>query len=393
MAGRQGLVVWGAMSALLVGCSGQDPRLGSRTETPTAPATASPAPPAPASGSAPPRTPNDGSAPREVVSGLSVPWGMDLLPDGTGVVVERDSGAILLLPPPDAGLVRTAHRVGTVAVDPGSESGLLGLAVSPRFGTDHRLFVYASTSEDNRVLRLELSGTGPSSWSLSEPTPILTGIPTAEFHSGGRLAFGPLDGHLYISTGDTRDAELAQDRDSLAGKILRITTDGDPAPGNPFGTAVWSWGHRNVQGLAFDAEGQLWASEFGESRWDELNRIVPGGNYGWPYREGRERELKNGTVLLDFIEPQVVWPTDDASPSGLTFWKGSLWMASLRGERLWEIPLSDGKVGTPVAHLVGDVGRLRSVLVAPGNHLWVSTSNTDGRGDPGPEDDRILQVD
>ncbi|TNM42891.1 PQQ-dependent sugar dehydrogenase, partial [Nocardioides albidus] len=220
--------------------------------------------------------------------------------------------------------------------------------------------------------------------------PILTGIPNGRIHDGGRLAFGP-DGYLYVSTGETGDDELARDRASTAGKILRITAGGQAAPDNPFGTTVWSWGHRNVQGLAFDDQGLLWASEFGDSRADELNRIVPGEDYGWPVVEGTGGPAR-------YTQPQLTWSTDEASPSGLAYAGGYLWMAALNGERLWRIKVADGQASDPSAYFAPEkgtpstYGRLRTVARAPDGRLWVTTSNQDGRGTPAADDDRILLI-
>ncbi|MCG8153946.1 PQQ-dependent sugar dehydrogenase, partial [Pimelobacter simplex] len=218
---------------------------------------------------------------------------------------------------------------------------------------------------------------------------VLTGIPTGTRHDGGRLAFGT-DGYLYVSTGETGDAQLARDKKSLAGKILRITPDGEPAPDNPFGDAVWSWGHRNVEGLAFDDQGSLWASEFGDQTSDELNRILPGEDYGWPLAEGDAGPDR-------FTRPALTWPTDEASPSGLAFSGGYLWMAALRGERLWRVKVAGGEASDPTAYFTGQgeqtsYGRLRTVARAPDGRLWLTTSNRDGRGDPGADDDRILLI-
>lgn len=329
-----------------------------------------------------------------MATGLEAPWGIAFLPDGSALITERDTAQVLHRTP--AGRVQV---LGTLDVQTGSEGGLLGLAVSPEFATDRTVYFYLSTAEDNRVVSATIKSPdkdplGPDA--LSTTTPILTGIPTAHIHDGGRLLFGP-DGYLYVSTGDAGQSALAQDRDSLAGKILRITATGAPAPGNPWGTPVYSWGHRNVQGLAFDQDANLWASEFGDQRWDELNRIVAGGNYGWPYREGEVAGDDLPSTLPpatppDLREPVAVWSTDEASPSGLAYQQGSLWMAGLRGNRLWQIPVADGHAGEPRAHLVGAYGRLRTVVVAPDNTLWVSTSNRDGRGDPRLSDDQILQL-
>ncbi len=192
---------------------------------------------------------------------------------------------------------------------------------------------------------------------------------------------------LYAGTGETGDTGLAQDKASPAGKILRMTPDGEPVHGNPEGDSlVYSYGHRNVQGLAWDSGKRLWASEFGQNTWDELNLIEPGKNYGWPDVEGKEG-------ASGFVDPVAQWKTSEASPSGIAYAEGSIWMAGLRGERLWRIPLSgkaDEPLARPQAFLEGKYGRLRTVLAAGGDKLWLVTSNTDGRGTAKPGDDRIL---
>jgi glucose/arabinose dehydrogenase len=309
-----------------------------------------------------------------VVSGLEAPWGLDFLPDGTAVVTERDSRRVLVI---EDG---KAREIGTVTqASPGEEAGLLGIAVSPDFEQDKTLFLYLTTQEDNRIVRTTYDGKR-----LGELDPIVTGIPRGLIHDGGRLAFGP-DGLLIASTGDSGDQGTAQDEDSLGGKILRMTPEGKAAPGNPNNDLVLSLGHRNVQGLAFDSTGQLWASEFGSQEFDELNRIEAGRNYGWPQFEG-----EGGTEQM--TDPQVVWSTDEASPSGLAYAEGHLWMASLRGERLWRVDVADGNASAPKDFFVGDYGRLRTVALAPNGKLWLTTSNRDGRGDPAEGDDRILEV-
>lgn len=328
-----------------------------------------------------------------VASGLATPWGVDFLPDGRGVVTERDSGRVLVVTPPEvAGQGKATKREGEVVevgrvpeTAPGGEAGLLGVAVSPSFAADGLVYLYVCTDDDNRVVRAKLDGD-----ELGATEPVLTGIPNGRIHDGGRLAFGP-DGFLYVATGETGDDQLARDKESMAGKILRITADGQPAPGNPFGTAVWSWGHRNVQGLAFDDQGLLWASEFGDSKADELNRIVPGEDYGWPVVEGTGGPAK-------YTEPQLTWSTEEASPSGLAYAGGYLWMAALNGERLWRIKVADGQVSDPTAYFAGEdggpgaYGRLRTVVRAPDGRLWLTTSNEDGRGNPAADDDRILLI-
>ncbi|WP_425471166.1 PQQ-dependent sugar dehydrogenase [Xylanimonas allomyrinae] len=238
---------------------------------------------------------------------------------------------------------------------------------------------------------------------------MLGGIAKAANHDGGRLAFGP-DGYLYVTTGDAGDRPSAQDRASLNGKILRVTRDGTPAPGNPFdGSPVWSLGHRNVQGLGWDSSGRMFASEFGQDTWDELNEIVRGGNYGWPEVEGAGQGTPDavpggGPVVVDgFVQPLVVWPTSDASPSGLAVTDEAVYLAALRGQRLWRVPWAPPSasvaataggprtLGEPQALLTGE-GRLRAVVADRDGSLWVLTNNTDGRGTPGPDDDRLLHV-
>jgi glucose/arabinose dehydrogenase len=312
-----------------------------------------------------------------VAADLEVPWGMGFLPDGSALITQRNRGVVSRLTPD--GRVVDLYTFDEVATDT-SEGGLLGLAVSPDFATDQSFFVYLTTLEDNRVVSLRLDG-----GQVSDVRPILTGIPRGSIHDGGQLRFGP-DGFLYVSTGETGDADLAQDAGSLGGKILRITPDGDPAPGNPEAASpVWTLGHRNVQGLAFDDRGRLWATEFGSNTWDELNLIEAGNNYGWPAAEG-------DADLAGYVDPRVQWRPDDASPSSVAYADGSLWVASLAGARLWEVPLQDGGTGQPTSYFVGDYGRLRAVAAAPDGSLWLTTSNRDGRGDPAAEDDRILRV-
>jgi len=314
--------------------------------------------------------------PSVLVRNLAVPWAIAFLPGGDALVTERDSARLLRVTP-----VGGVTTVGTVpGVDPYGEGGLLGVAVSPSFGRDRLVYLYTSTATDNRIVRFRYSGGG-----IGPLDAVVTGIPRAAIHNGGRLAFGP-DGMLWATTGEHGDPGLAQDRDSLAGKILRMTPDGRPAPGNPFGTLVWTYGHRNVEGIAWDGAGRTYATEFGQDRFDEINRIERGRNYGWPAVEGAGGGGR-------YTDPEVTWPTDQASPSGAAIAAGSLWAAALRGERLWQIPLSSsGETGAPVAHFTGAYGRLRAIVRAPGGSLWCTTSNRDGRGSQRPGDDKILVI-
>lgn len=310
------------------------------------------------------------SAVRTVATGLCAPWAVAFLPDGTALVTERDTARLLSVTPD--GQVAQVQRL--TAVRPRGESGLLGIAVSPNYATDRWVYVYYTTESDNRIARLHLG---------EEPQPILTGIPAGDFHSGGRIAFGP-DGMLYAGTGETWvTREIAQDRGSLGGKILRITPEGRPAPGNPFpGSPVYSLGHRNVQGLAWDARGRLYASEIGQDQKDELNLIEPGGNYGWPVVEGVGNDPR-------FVDPIATWAPAEATPSGIAIVGERIYLACLRGQRLYRVGL-DGRGARSL--LVGDYGRLRAVAAAPDGSIWALTSNRDNRGSPAADDDRILRL-
>ncbi|MGW6131976.1 PQQ-dependent sugar dehydrogenase [Cellulomonas sp. NPDC055163] len=331
----------------------------------------------------------------EVATGLDVPWGLDFLPDGRALVTLRDAGRLVVVDP--AGEVTDVVGPGADAIaaatDAQGEGGLLGVAVlpvegapggsaaAPDPGAGATVAVYLTSRRDNRVLTAELDGT-----TLGEVTEVLTGIPKGQNHNGGRLEVGP-DGFLYVTTGDTYDTSLAQDRDSLGGKVLRVTAEGEPAPGNPFpGSPVWTLGHRNVQGVAWAADGRMFASEFGQETWDELNVLTPGSSYGWPVVEGAVGEDEG------FVAPVATWATSDASPSGLAVTGEGVYLAGLRGERLWRVPLRSDGVGEPQALLDGEHGRLRAVEVAPDGSLWVVTGNTDGRGRVRDGDDRILRV-
>ena len=307
-----------------------------------------------------------------IAENLQAPWAVAFY-DETPIVSERDTSRILEIT--DDGGIRELTVVEQTAES--TEGGLLGLAVH-----EDALYAYLTTAEDNRIHRYELTG-GSEGLELSDPEVIFDGIPAASHHNGGRLAFGP-DGLLYISTGDGLEPSTAQDQDSLAGKILRLNSTGDIPADNPFDDSpVFSYGHRNVQGLAWAPDGTMYASEFGEDTWDELNIIVPGGNFGWPYAEGVSADES-------FIDPIQQWPPSEASPSGIAIADEHIYMTALRGQRLWEIPVEDP--GTSVPHFDDDYGRLRDVITGPDGALWLLTNNTDGRGDPATTDDRLLRL-
>ncbi|RDI42926.1 PQQ-dependent sugar dehydrogenase [Nocardia mexicana] len=314
----------------------------------------------------------DLTAGEEIARGIQVPWGLAFLPDGAALVAERNSGAILRVSPGSA--PQQVYRMPDVVAR--GEGGLLGVAVPPDHAENRYVYAYFTAANDNRIVRFRLDG---------PPEVIFSGIAKSGNHNGGRIAFGP-DGMLYAGTGDAGREDRSQDPASPNGKILRLTPDGLPAPGNPIpGSPVYSLGHRNVQGLAWDPAGRLYAAEFGQNDFDEINLIEPGRNYGWPEVEGT-----GDTDGGRFTNPLVTWTTQEASPSGIAITANTLYAAALRGERLWTVPLRDGKLGEPTAEL-RDYGRLRTVEVAPDGSLWLTTSNTDGRGDIREGDDRILR--
>ncbi|MFE5299358.1 PQQ-dependent sugar dehydrogenase [Streptomyces sp. NPDC056632] len=366
-----------AVLLLVAGCSSSPDGDGRRTGSPPVPS----APPAPSASSAPSTPPAPAAGGMRVAGtlteGLRSPWGLAELPGGDLLVSSRDERTITRVDAPTGRRTTLGEVPGVV---PGGEGGLMGLAVR-----DGWVYAYLTSASDNRIVRMRYGGGAGDR--LGAPEPVLTGLPKGLIHNGGRIAFGP-DGMLYAGTGETGRTGLAQDKGSLGGKILRMTPEGRPAPGNPFpDSVVYSYGHRNVQGLAWDADGRLWASEFGQNTWDELNLIEPGRNYGWPVVEGTAGRA-------GFTDPVAQWPTDQASPSGIAYARGAIWMAGLRGERLWRIPLSGAeRSGEPRAFLKDEYGRLRTVLATGGGAgLWLVTSETDTRGTPGPGDDRILRL-
>lgn len=310
-----------------------------------------------------------------IASGLRVPWSIVRLQNGSTLISERDTARVLEL-----AASGTLREVATVpGVQPGGEGGLLGLEVDP---DERYLYAYFTAAADNRVLRFALTGDA-GTLGLGDSQQIITGIPKSGNHNGGRIKFGP-DGMLYVTAGDATSRDAAQDVGSLAGKILRLTPTGGVPDDNPFtGSPVYSFGHRNPQGLAWDDEGRLWASEFGQNTWDELNIIAPGQNYGWPVVEGiADRD--------GYVNPVFQWSTSDASPSGLMWTRDTLFLAALRGERLWAIyPNPEGIDAAPF--FADEFGRLRDVVEGPDGTLWMLTNNT-ARGTPREGDDKLLQV-
>lgn len=375
-----------AAAALLLtaGCSSDDgggAAAGDGSATPSDTATRSSAPER--TGEETPPAKGSVKVTRTVATGLESPWGLAPLPGGDLLVSSRDEATITRVD----GKSGKKTELGEVpGVSPSGEGGLLGIALSPEYASDHMIYAYFTSASDNRIVRLIHDEEKPAGEQLGAPDTVFRGIPKGVIHNGGRIAFGP-DRMLYVGTGESGDTGLSQDKESLGGKILRLTPEGEPAPGNPFpDSPVYSYGHRNVQGLAWDTEQRLFASEFGQNTWDELNAIEPGDNYGWPEAEGRSDDG-------GFHNPIDQWSTDEASPSGIAYAEGSIWMAGLQGERLWRIPLKGTAASAdPEAFLEGEYGRLRTVVSAGGDKLWLVTSNTDGRGNAKDGDDRIVEL-
>ncbi|MEU4388621.1 PQQ-dependent sugar dehydrogenase [Promicromonospora sp. NPDC023805] len=372
----QSLIAVAAFSCLaLAACTAaQTPSASPSASTPASPSMTpstkpSSTPPAPSreSGAVAPA-----DEPVDVVTGLAAPWSVAFLGD-TPLISQRDDGTVLEVTGDET------RAIGTVeGVVHAGESGLLGLAVDDQ----DRLYAYSTGPDGNRIQRYPVTGE-PGALALGEPETVVDGLPWASHHDGGRIAFGP-DGMLYATVGDAGQGDSAQDVESLAGKILRMTPDGDVPDDNPFGDSlVYSYGHRNPQGLAWAEDGTMFAAEFGQDTWDELNVITPGGNYGWPDVEGiAGRE--------DYLDPVQQWSPEQASPSGIAIAGGTIFLANLRGQVLRAVPVADPTTSTDF--YAGAYGRLRAVISAPDGDLWFLTNNTDGRGTPGDGDDRLLSV-
>lgn len=321
-----------------------------------------------------------------IAENLDTPWALAQLPDGKLLVTER-FGRITRIDPTgkeDPVVITTLENVKELG-----EGGLLGIALHPEFMKNkfvYLYFTYSSIGNDtlNRVVRMELNGD-----TLENEQIILDRIPGASNHNGGRIAFGP-DNMLYIGTGDAQNPTQAQLTTTLAGKILRVTDDGKSAPGNPFDNAVFSYGHRNVQGLAWDSSGGLWATEHGrsgiESGLDELNVIVRGSNYGWPAIEGDKTQ--QGMVIPAYNSG----PTETWAPSGAAYVNNAIYFSGLRGRGLYKAEISNGRVTNFIKHLDNKYGRIREVIATPDGILYITTSNRDGRGAPGAGDDKIIRI-
>jgi glucose/arabinose dehydrogenase len=301
----------------------------------------------------------------QVATDTDIPWGLVPLADGTVLYARRDAHDIIRLNPATGAKTTLGTVPGVQSTD--GEGGLLGLAVSAGFATDRWLYIMHTSPSDNRIIRIRLDG---DTLNIGTRQVLLTGIGRNKFHNGGRLRFGP-DGKLYASTGDAQNADYAQDLGNLAGKVLRLEPDGSVPPDNPFGNHVWSYGHRNPQGLAFDSQGRLWEQEFGNDQMDETNLITRGGNYGWPACEG----TVGACSTPGFIAPKRTYPTSEGSCSGIAVVRDALYVACARGSRMYRAVISGTSLTGVQTYFSGTYGRLRTVEPAVDGNLWLTTTN------------------
>ena len=330
---------------------------------------------------------------RAIATGLDTPWSLAFAPDGRLFFTER-GGRLRVLEGSGASSLRPAP-LATLPVVEESESGLMGLALDPAFPAEPYLYaMYTAAGGQgtvNRIVRLRLEGDA-----VREDRVLLDNLPAGRIHDGGRVKFGP-DGRLYATLGDAGNTGTAQNPASLAGKIFRLERDGAIPADNPFpGSPVYSLGHRNPQGLAWQpGTGRLYATEHGASGNDEVNLIEAGANYGWPEAQGAAHPAP-------YRAPLAVY-TPAVAPAGATFydadaipqWRGSLFVATLRGVHLRRLVFDAADPRRVVADerlYAGEYGRLRDVVQGPDGALYVTTSNRDGRGSPAAEDDRILRI-
>lgn len=319
-----------------------------------------------------------------VAEGLDTPWGVAFFPDNSFLVTERP-GRVRLVD--SSGKLHAEPVAAIVGVREAGEGGLLGIEIHPNFLENHYVYLYYTYREDggetlNRVVRMTYD-----EGKLDDEKLIVDEIPGSSNHNGGRIKFGP-DGYIYITTGDAGEPSQAQDINTLGGKILRVTDEGEPAPDNPFNNLVYSYGHRNPQGLAWDRWGRLWATEHGRSGvrsgFDELNLIKRGGNYGWPEAQGDDT---GEGVIAPILHSgaSTTW-----APAGMAQINDSLFFGGLRGEALYQAEIGSGEIKLRV-HFAGEFGRIREVVVHNGE-IYMTTSNKDGRGRVRSMDDKIIRI-
>lgn len=326
------------------------------------------------------------TAPMSIIAeGLDTPWAIAFLPDKSMLVTERPGNVRFV---DSDGRLDSTPVASLANVKEIGEGGLLGIALHPDFSTNNYVYFYYTFAGSgngtlNRVVRMTYRNK-----QLTNEQTIVERIPGASNHNGGRIKFGS-DSYLYITTGDAQEPSLAQNRNSLGGKILRVTDEGKPAPGNPFGSTVYSYGHRNPQGLAWDKNGNLWSTEHGpsgaQSGNDEVNKIEPGKNYGWPTIQGDQGRAGMEMPIVH-SGTAATW-----APAGAAFIGDSLFFGGLRGEALYVFNTTTTQGGVS-AHFDGELGRIREVIQGPDGMLYITTSNKDGRGSPQGGDDKIIRV-
>lgn len=303
---------------------------------------------------------------------LNTPWAIDFLPDNRMIFTER-GGRVSIL---DNGAIKIIGNINVIKM---GESGLLGIAVDPEFNVNKFVYLYYTAQNGNKVSRFVLNE------KLENETILIDNIPSGNIHNGGRIKFGP-DGKLYITTGESGNGPLAQNINSTGGKILRINKDGSIPSDNPFRNYVYSYGHRDPQGITWNPlTKEMYESEHGPTRYDEINIIEKGGNYGWP-------NYKGNNSPQGYIKPLIFYTDFTLAPSGIAYYNGVLYVAGLRGSQLRKISLAaDGKSVTGEEPLFRNLGRIREVVAHDG-YLYISTSNRDGRGIPQSGDDKIIRI-
>lgn len=320
-----------------------------------------------------------------LAEGLDTPWAIVFLPDNNLLVTERKGTVRRImneqLDPIPVATLQNVLEIG--------EGGLLGMALHPDFEENNFIYfyyTYQNTGDNtlNRVVRMSYQDN-----TLTNEEIIVDEIPGASNHNGGRIKFGP-DNLLYITTGDAQEPSRAQDTNSLAGKILKVTDIGEPAPNNPFNNRIYSYGHRNPQGLAWDSEGNLWSTEHGrsgiQSGLDEVNLIQAGKNYGWPEIEGDKTRTGMETPIIH-SGGNSTW-----APGSIAIYNNRLFFGGLRGTALFKGTINNNKIATIDSHYEGEYGRIREAIIGPDGMLYITTSNLDGRGRPSGSDDRVIRI-
>ncbi len=322
--------------------------------------------------------PNQGNFTFEIIAeNLRTPWEIGFLPNGELLISQRPGNLVRIRTEKSSIEIPSVREIG--------EGGLLGFTLHPDFENNNLIYFYITVENQGQLEnRVEQYFFNLSANILTNRKIIISAIPASSVHNGGRIKFGP-DGYLYISTGDSSDSDLAQNINSLAGKILRLDENGNIPSDNPFSNPVYSYGHRNVQGLTWDSENQLWATEHGrsgmQSGLDELNLIQKGANYGWPIIQGDD-------VQTNLHAPIIHSGTDTWAPAGAVFFDNSIFFTGLRGQALYKYNLQDK---TLRAYFNGEFGRLRAITLK-NDSLYISTSNNDGRGNPKIGDDKVIKI-